>query len=192
VVDDRYVYGYVRKPEFLSESIVLEYQLYAAEKAGDQESIKRITAPGKGPVNPFDKSMMNYAGDWKLRQGLPKNEQTAVQYKWIVDKPPLLAQALVLADKTLFIAGPPDVVDEEDAFFALDDAAVLQKLSLQNEMLEGKGGALLWAVSATDGKKLAEYKLNSLPSWDGLAAAAGRLYMTTMNGEVAAYSGKGR
>lgn len=191
-VDDRYVYGYVRKPEFLSESIVLEYQLYAAEKAGDPESIKLITDPGKGPVNPFDKSMMNYAGDWKLRQGLPKNKQTAVQYKWTVDKPPVQVQALVLADKTLFVAGPPDVVDEEDAFFALDDSAVLEKLALQNAMLEGKGGALLWAVSASDGKKLAEYKLNSLPSWDGMIAAGGKLFLTTMSGEVAGYSGKGR
>jgi hypothetical protein len=98
---------------------------------------------------------------------------------------------MLLADRTLFIAGPPDVVDEEEAFFALDDAAVMEKLAKQNAMLEGKGGALMWAVSASDGKKLAEYKLASLPVWDGMAAAGGKLYMTTMNGEVLSFAGKG-
>ncbi len=188
-VDENTVYGYGRKPEFLSESIVLEYQLYAAAKAGDRRSIQLITRTPKGPVNPFDKSMMNYAGDWKLRQGLPQAERSAVQFKWLVDKPPLQVQALVLADQTLFISGPPDVVDEEDAFFALDDAEVLEKLAEQSAMLDGKNGALMWAVSAADGKKLAEYKLESLPVWDGMVAANGKLYMTTMKGEVLSFAG---
>jgi len=43
-VDDNAVYGYARKPEFLSESIVLEYQLYAAEKAGNAKSIEEKEA----------------------------------------------------------------------------------------------------------------------------------------------------
>jgi len=50
---------------------------------------------------------------------------------------------------------------------------------------------MMWTVSAIDGKKVSEYKLDSLPVWDGLIAAAGKLYMTTMNGEVCCYSGKG-
>jgi hypothetical protein len=190
-VDENTVFGYGRKPEFLAESIVLEYQLYAAAKAGDPNSIKRITDPGKGPRNYFDKSLFNFAGDWKLRQGLPKAEQSAVQFKWLVDKPPLQVRAMVLAGKTLFVSGPPDVVDEEDAFFALNDEEVLAKLAEQSEMLNGKEGALLWAVSTENGKKLAEYKLESLPVWDGLVAANGKLFMTTLNGEVLSYAGKG-
>ena len=190
-VDDNTVYGYGRKPEFLAESIVLEFQLYAAARAGDPNSIKRITDPGKGPRNAFDKSLFNYAGDWKLRQGLPKAEQSAVQFRWLVDKPPLQVRAMVLADKTIFVSGPPDVVDEEDAFFALNDEEVLAKLAEQSEMLKGKEGALLWAVSTENGKKLAEYKLESLPVWDGLVAANGKLFMTTLNGEVLSYAGKG-
>ena len=190
-VDENNVYGYGRKPEFLAESIVLEYQLYAAAKTGDPESIKRITDPGQGAGGAFDKSLFNYAGDWKLRQGLPKGEQSAVQFKWLVDEPPLQVRAMVLSGKTLFISGPPDVVDEEDAFFALNDEEVLAKLAEQSEMLNGKDGALLWAVSAADGEKLAEYRLESLPVWDGMVAANGRLYLTTLNGEVISYAGKG-
>jgi outer membrane protein assembly factor BamB len=98
---------------------------------------------------------------------------------------------MVLADKTLFIAGPPDVVDEEEAFFALDDAAVLEKLAEQSALLRGKEGAIMWAVNAETGKKLAEYKMESLPVWDGMIAADGKLFLTTMSGEIVCYSGKG-
>ena len=81
-------------------------------------------------------------------------------------------------------------MDEEKAFFALDDDAVLAKLSEQSELLRGKDGARLWAVSAKDGRKLSELRLDSLPVWDGMIAAGGKLYLTTMNGEVACFSGK--
>ncbi len=190
-VDEDTVYGFGRKQEFLAESVVLEYQLYAAEMAGNRKSIEKITAPPKPPVNAFDKGLFNYAGDWKLRQGIPKDEQTAVQFKWRIDKPSLQVRAMVLADKTLFVAGPPDIMDEEDAFFAWDDAKVLEKLAKQSALLKGEEGGLMWAVSAENGAKLSEYKLDALPVWDGLVATAGKLYMTTMNGEVCCYSGRG-
>ncbi len=190
VVDDNTVYGYGRKPEFLAESIVLEYQLYAAEKEGDPRSIKAITQ-SKQPANAFDKSLFNYAGDWKLRQGIPKEERSAVRFKWLVDKPAIQTRAMVLADKTLFVSGPPDIVDEEAAFFALDDAEVLERLAEQSALLKGKDGARIWAVSAANGKKLTEYKLDSLPVWDGMVVANGRLYMTSMNGEILSFTGKG-
>jgi outer membrane protein assembly factor BamB len=187
VVDEDTVYGFQRKPEFLSESIVQEFQLYAAEKAGDPQSIAKIirTPPQDAPLE----SRRNYAGDWKLRQGLPLDEQTAVQYKWIVDEPPLHVRAMVLANKTLFISGPPDIVNEEDAFWALTDKRVLAKLAEQSELNKGKKGGLLWAVSASSGKKLAEYKLASLPVWDGMAAANGELYMTTLQGDILCFTG---
>ncbi len=57
--------------------------------------------------------------------------------------------------------------------------------------MRGKEGALLWAVSAKNGKKLSEYKLDSLPAWDGMIASGGRLYLATATGEIACYSGKG-
>ncbi|MBN2062833.1 MAG: PQQ-binding-like beta-propeller repeat protein, partial [Deltaproteobacteria bacterium] len=148
VVDEDTVYGYVRKQEFLSESIVQEYHLYAAEMSGDRKSIEKITAPPKQPVNAFDKGLFNYAGDWKLRQGIPKDEQTAVQFKWQIDEPSLRVKAMVLADKTLFVAGPPDIISEEEAFFAMDDEAVRKKLAEQSELLRGKEGGLIWTVSA--------------------------------------------
>ena len=222
-VDDTNVYGYGRKPEFLSESMVLEYQLYSAAKSSDQKAILKANPPlfpaaktrPKAKMAPKAKPAAKRApgaktapkakpgafymrmpapfiatGDWKLRQGLPMAEQSALNFNWKMDKPQIQVRAIVLADKTLFIAGPPDIVDEEKAFFALDDDAVLAKLSEQSELLRGKDGARLWAVSAKDGRKLSELRLDSLPVWDGMIAAGGKLYLTTMNGEVACFSGK--
>ena len=54
----------------------------------------------------------------------------------------------------------------------------------QDAALAGEQGALLWAVSAENGQKLAEYTLDSLPVFDSLIAAGGHLYMTTTDGEV--------
>jgi outer membrane protein assembly factor BamB len=186
--DGKQVYGYERKPEFLSESTVLKFRLYAAEKDGDPKAIKLITAPGS--ANAFDKTMKNGAGDWKYRQEkLTKDQQSAVKTKWTVDKPPFQVRAMVLAGNILFVSGPPDIVDEEKEFFAVDDPAVQAKFAEQGALLKGKEGAVMWAVSAANGKKLAEYKLDSLPVWDGMAAANGRLYMTTLKGEVLSFVG---
>ena len=99
---------------------------------------------------------------------------------------PLLVRAMLKANDKLFIAGPPDLIDEESTFqrTVSGDPAVMAELAEQDDALEGKFGAILQVVSATDGSKLAEYKLESLPTWDGLAAANGRLHLTTTDGRV--------
>jgi hypothetical protein len=124
------------------------------------------------------------AGDWKAGQEAPKDQMSAVQYKWQKDKPDIFARAMVLADKTLFVAGPPDILDEEDIYFFLNDEEVKEKLARQSDLHKGKEGGKMWAVSAKSGEKLKEFKLDSLPVWDGMAASKGQLYMSTMNGEL--------
>jgi hypothetical protein len=185
------VFGYARKPQFLSESTVQDYELYAAAKSSDAKAVERVLGQyGKtAKVNPKG---TNYVGDWKLREGLPLADQTALSYRWSIDRPPLQVRAMVVADKTLFVAGPPNILSEEDFFFTVNDSDVQKKLAEQQALLEGKNGALLWAVSATDGKKLAEYRLQSLPVWNGMIASRGKLYLATMDGQVISYSEKGR
>jgi len=112
-----------------------------------------------------------------------------VTYRWNQDTP-LLVRAMVLAAGTLFVAGPPDLVDEEEVFRNLSDPAIQAKLADQVSALQGQKGALLWAVSASDGKKLAEYTLDTVPAWDGMAAARGRLYFSTIDGRVICMGGK--
>ena len=87
---------------------------------------------------------------------------------------PFRVQAMVAcAGKTLYLAGPPDVADPSDPWGAA----------------EGRRGGLLWAVSARDGKKLTEYKLDSPPVFDGLIAVDGRLYMSATDGRILCLSG---
>jgi len=106
-----------------------------------------------------------------------------VEHHWTKDVP-LFARAMVLAGGTLFVAGPPDLIDEQQAFSQIDEPKVRQGLADQAAALNGEKGAVLLAVSAIDGKELAQYDLDNLPVFDGMAAAAGRLYMTTTDGEV--------
>ena len=96
---------------------------------------------------------------------------------------------MVLAGKTLFIAGPPDILDEEEAFRRVGDPKMDTKLAEQDAVLNGERGAALWAVSAEDGKKLAEYQLDSLPVFDSLIATDGRLYLATTDGEIICFRG---
>jgi len=85
---------------------------------------------------------------------------------------PLLVRGMVSARKTLFVAGPPAPVQEKGA---------------AKNVESGQGGLLL-AVSATNGEELAKYKLDSPPAFDGMAAATGRLYLSTESGQVVCFA----
>jgi hypothetical protein len=50
--------------------------------------------------------------------------------------------------------------------------------------LEGNAPGVLLAVAPGDGSLLAEMMLAAPPTWDGMAAAAGNLYVTLKNGQV--------
>ncbi|MCX5683537.1 MAG: PQQ-binding-like beta-propeller repeat protein, partial [Planctomycetota bacterium] len=87
---------------------------------------------------------------------------------------PVRIRAMVVAGPTLFVAGPPDVAAEADPYAAF----------------EGRKGAVLWSVSAADGRKLAEIKLDGEPVFDGLIAAGVRLFMTTRDGRLLCMGGQ--
>jgi hypothetical protein len=91
---------------------------------------------------------------------------------------------MLLADKMLFVAGPPDVLNEDEAFNRPGDPKVKEKVMEQDAAYEGKRGALLMGVSAADGKSLFRFDLPAPPVWDGMAAANGRLYIATNDGKV--------
>jgi len=96
----------------------------------------------------------------------------AKKYRW-TQKLPVLARAMVLAEDTLFMAGPPDI-------FATGAPA-----SVFTDYKE----SVLYVASASDGKALARYKLDSSPVFDGMAAAYGRLYMATEDSRVLCLTG---
>ena len=75
---------------------------------------------------------------------------------------------MVLAGERLYLAGTPDVKDAKDPWGSL----------------QGKRGGRLLVLAAANGKKLSEYELQAPPLWDGMAVAAGRLHISTRNGEI--------
>ena len=80
----------------------------------------------------------------------------------------LLTRAMVLADTTLFVAGPADILTMDDPVAAW----------------QGRAGGRLWAVSSESGETLAEYSLDAPPVFDGLIALPGRLVFSTTDGRV--------
>ena len=170
VLDDSAVYGFGRnqyihhgahvgidgatvfhfKPDRDSDRRFTTYQAFAVDRTSPAAAAKPVQA------------------------GKKKRRQAAIppkKFRWTQELP-ILTRAMVLAQKNLFLAGPPD-------FLTSDDPAAA---------LEGDRGGSLLVVSTADGKTLADYKLESPPVWDGMAAAGGRLYLATMDGSVVSFS----
>jgi len=180
VVDDSNVYGYGRKLEYYKWTTPMEYHLFASDR--EPEIVKRAARKQTAKLTPRQQRQQKK----KQSSAAPT---TRPLYYWSREAP-LYVRAMVLANKTLFIAGPPDIIDEEQIFKNLGAPVVARELREQTSAFDGQKGALLHVVSASDGKKLAEYKLETVPVWDGMAAANGRLYLSMKNGRVQCFEGK--
>jgi len=100
------------------------------------------------------------------REGGRRNAPSE-RYRW-TQNIPFWARAMVLAGKTLVLAGPPDILESDSP----------------TDALEGRQGGVLWVLDASDGAKRAEYTLQAPPVFDGMAAAGDRLYMACSDGSV--------
>jgi len=151
------------------------YQLYAADKN-----------PHTATADPSAPSGRKRAGGRKAAAG---GSLGGCRVHWQVESPPLLANAMTLGGKNLFLAGPPDLADETRmlGFLPGADDPINRELHAQEAAWLGKKGGLLWVVSAEDGRKLAEYKLDSFPVFDGMSAARGALYLSLIDGRVVKY-----
>ncbi len=172
VFDEKNVYGFGRLWQYYRWSTPLEFELFAAKKqpeivkAGAEK--KTVKKDGKR-VGSKAVPVTRFTQDWSGR--------IAIQ-----------VTSMVLTDNALFISGPPDVEDEEESVKTLLDPATQKKLAEQSAAFEGKRGALLMANSRKDGQKLAAYRLDFVPRFDGLIAANGRLYISTLSGQVVCLS----
>ena len=77
------------------------------------------------------------------------------------------------ADRRLFVAGLPDVIDPADPMASY----------------EGREGAELLTLSAETGEKLGALHLPAIPVWDGLIASRNRLYVSLRNGTIMCLTG---
>jgi hypothetical protein len=87
---------------------------------------------------------------------------------------PVRGTAMALAGDTLFVAGAPDVTDDDDPLGPL----------------EGRSGGRLLAFHAETGKQISELGLDDLPVWDGMAVANGRVYLATQTGSIVCLGSK--
>ncbi len=188
--DDDAVYGYGRKPAYMVNSSVIEYQLFAANKAVTTENIAHVDAAGRTISRRRPDRNAN-SSDWRLRWFFPSNDLTATRFGWTVDQPPVFARAMCVAGDTLCVAGPADLVDERYAYRNPDDPDVLTLLEQQEEAYAGKRGGRLWLVDKRSGKPLARRALDTVPVFDGMATANGCLYMCTVDGRVLSLSRDG-
>ena len=107
-------------------------------------------------------------GKKKRRRNPGITGKSIVPFRW--SKPAdMEARAMVLAGKTLFVAGPLGETHRSAAAF------------------EGKEGIRLRAISTADGSKLSELKLEALPVFDGMSAAGGKLYLSTKDGKLTCF-----
>ncbi len=118
----------------------------------------------------------------------PNKSGSFVQHNW-ERSVPIITRAMAMAGKAVFIAGPPDLIDEEYAFERMSqkDPGILAELARQDDALDGKKGGILWLVSTENGKMATDFKLESPPVWDGMSVAQGRLYVATVDGKVHCY-----
>jgi hypothetical protein len=124
-------------------------------------------------------------GEARGKGGNQAAPDSLVKPKWANDVP-IYVRAMILAGDTLFIAGPLDTIDEEETFkrLAQKEDEVQQVLAEQDDALEGKIGGRLLAIDGRSGQVSQSLDLGTLPTWDGMASANGKLFLSTLDGRV--------
>ncbi|NQU25596.1 MAG: PQQ-binding-like beta-propeller repeat protein [Candidatus Nealsonbacteria bacterium] len=154
-------------------------------RGGERYQLFACNYPGTGP-KPAPPKVAEPKPP-KKGQRAKRPAPPAQQYRWTVQLP-FYVRAMVVADETMFIAGPPELTQTKGLG---EGALVLANPDDALAAWQGAKGGHLWAVSTKDGRKLAEYKLDVPPVFDGMAAVAGRLYLTLKDGSIVCYVGQG-
>jgi len=105
------------------------------------------------------------AGNYSLFQ---KNMGESTEEKPWKTGLPVRPRAMLKSGNLLVLGGMPLEIPPDDPHAAYDERL----------------GGSIWICSAKDGSKLAEYFLSAPVNWDGMAAADGRLYLSTTDGRI--------
>ena len=149
------------------------YHLYAADKE-PSAPLPQEKKKGQGRRNKGQEKGISIGGH---------------KVHWYKESLPLLVNAMALGAQTLFVAGPPDVADETKMLGYLPgaDDDINRQLKNQENAWRGKHGGLLWAVSAENGEKLSEYKIDSIPVSDGMSVAERKVFISLIDGSVVCF-----
>jgi outer membrane protein assembly factor BamB len=166
-----------------SDALVLSCN-FNKGKAADMSGLKHTgKATNTKAVDGKFQQALRFTGKGPTNGG--KGSKGGVEHNWDQDIS-VLARSMVLAKDTIFLAGPPDNTDEEDTFKRImeRDKSVEAELAAQDAALQGKQGGVLLAIDKKTGKQLSRVTLEELPTWDGMAAANGKIFITTEKGKV--------
>jgi hypothetical protein len=103
--------------------------------------------------------------NWGRDKGMGISRQRPPTWSdWV----PIRIRAMTLAGRHLFVAGPPDVLKENDPMASF----------------EGRMGGLIRVYDGETGQHVCQYKLTTPPVFDGMIAANGNLLIATTDGRV--------
>jgi outer membrane protein assembly factor BamB len=177
VFDADRVYGFGREPGLFVWSHVLENHLFCSDIRADADAIEKVSQWSR-------KAGRDATFNRRFTRNAAPETRLAPKLYWSIKHPPLHVRAMVLAGDTLFIAGPPDVLSEDDAFNRPGDPQIVVKIAEQDAAYEGKRGALLVGVSIAKGNRSFRLDLSAPPVWDGMAVAEGRLFICREDGRL--------
>jgi hypothetical protein len=176
--DDTNVYGYGPFPEYSRWSTPLRHSLFSMDKKPQSYQ----------PGTP-DAELRETKPNWRQYRTL-RSPKVEFDFHWR-SKVPVRAKAIVKTPRTLFVAGPEDLMDEELVFGNTRSLSNRQVLEEQNQaLLSPKGGKLL-AVSVVNGGVVQTTDLESRPVWDGMVTAYDRLFICCKDGSVVALAHSG-
>jgi outer membrane protein assembly factor BamB len=174
--DEDRVFGFGREPQYFRWTTPIEYRLFAAEKEPEivPQKPPRKNQNAKYRGKPVADPAVEFTTDWSKRIGLYVRG--------------ILLTGSDGSAETFFVAGPPDMLDEDEAGKTLDTPETREKQEKLGESLRGRLGASLLAVSAETGEPLSRIPLQAPPVWDGLAAAAGKIFLVDEDGEITCFA----
>lgn len=159
VVDDDAIFGFGRSKYDVGNPKGVHAGHVGVIKDGYQDS--GHVDHSQNPLRLFAATKPNAEGQGK---------RYVVEYKWQTSAP-ILVRAMLLAGRTLFIAGPD--AGQENRGLA--------------ELRTVNPGQIL-AVSANDGKTLANCRLAASPVLDGMVAIPGRLLVSCTDGTIRCFA----
>ena len=174
--DEKAVFGYGRD-KYVGRNIGQwrggeRYQLFACDRRGGGQE------PRQAEIRRAEKRPSRKGKKARQAEPVPRKN------RWVAQVP-FYVRAMVVGGEIMFIAGPPERTSTEGSG---EQSLILKNPDEALAAWMGKKGGLLWAVSTIDGKKLAEYKLDAPPVFDGMAASTGRLYLATQDGTLHCYA----
>ena len=187
VMDENFVFGFGRKPDYYRWVTSLEYRLFAVDRkafkprdiyAYDKFKARQVK---KFPTMKIDKGLGLPSGP------RPKKLPKAYDCAWQVADVPILVRAMVSAKNLLFIAGPKDVSNEGQLSYqnALEEYGRFKAhLAQQDEIWESAQQGAVHAITKRDGRTVAKFNMDGLPVFDGMIAANGCLYVAMQDGRI--------